>query len=143
MIRSHAFPRVDPLSSSDFSELQKPLEHFRAKTKRLKIHPLESALLWIVGAHLVFLPWAIGAMTLWSQWVSLGFAAIGFVCALWPRSYAEEHTGSTTFRLFMWPRPTRASSKTTSPGSRPAPCTTPTAGALATAEEGWGAIAID
>ena len=104
MIRSHASARVDPLSSSDFSELQKPLEHFRAKTKRLKIHPLEHALLWIVGAHLVFLPWAIGAMTLWSQWVSLGFAVVGAVVALVPRSYAEEHTGSNTFRLFMWPR---------------------------------------
>ena len=143
MIRSHASSRVDPLSSSDFSELQKPLEHFRAKTKRLNIHPLEHALLWIVGAHLVFLPWAIGAMTLWSQWVSLGFAVVGAVVALVPRSYTEEHTGSNTFRLFMWPRPTRASSNATRPGSRPSPCTTPTGGALATAEEGLGAIAIE
>ena len=139
-IPSHAPFRVDSFPPSDFSELQKPLDHFRAKTKRLKIHALEHALLWIVGAHLVFLPWAIGAMTLWSQWISLGFAAVGFVVALLPRSYTEEHTGSNTFRLVMWPRPTRASSKTTCPGSRPSPCTTPTGGALATAEEELGVV---
>ena len=70
------------------------MDHFRAKTKRLKIHPLEHAVLWIVSAHLVFLPWAIGAMALWGQFVSLGFAVVGFAFALLPRSYSEEHTGS-------------------------------------------------
>ena len=95
---------MDSLPPSDYSELQKPLEHFRAKTKRLQIHPLERLVLGIVAAQLVFLPWALGGMALWSQWVSLGFAAIGFAVALLPRSYAEEHTGSNTFRLVMWPR---------------------------------------
>lgn len=45
-----------------YSALQRPLEQFHAKTKRLKIHPTELALLWIVWAHLVFLPWEIGGI---------------------------------------------------------------------------------
>ena len=106
LIRSHAPPHVDVSSPSfsDFSELQKPLDHFRAKTKRLKIHPLESLLLWVIGAHLVFLPWAIGGMSEWAQWISLGFAVLGFGVSLLPRRYTEEETGSNAFRLVMWPR---------------------------------------
>ncbi len=106
LIRSHALLNVDVSSPSfsDFSELQKPLDHFRAKTKRLKIHPLESLLLWVVSAHLVFLPWAIGGMSEWAQWISLGFAVLGFGVSLIPRSYTEEETGSNVFRLVMWPR---------------------------------------
>ena len=80
------------------------MDHFRAKTKRLKIHPLESLLLWVVSAHLVFLPWAIGGMSEWAQWISLGFAVLGFGVSLIPRSYTEEETGSNVFRLVMWPR---------------------------------------
>lgn len=90
-------PRAD-------SELQKPLEHFRAKTKRLKVHPLEIAALWLVGAHLVFLPWALGAMRPWGQFTSLALALLGFVFALIPRNYTTEHTGSTAFRLITWPK---------------------------------------
>ncbi len=104
VIPSHAPLRVDPFPLSDFSELQKPLDHFRAKTKRLKMHPLEILVVCIVAAHLVFLPWAIGAMAMWSQFVSLGFAVVGFIFALLPRNYREDHTGSNTFRLVMWPR---------------------------------------
>ena len=97
-------PSVDLPSPSEFSELQKPLEHFRAKTKRLKIHPTEVLLLWVVSAHLVFLPWAIGGMRLWGQLTSLALALLSIVLALAPRRYAQEHTGSNSFRLVMWPR---------------------------------------
>ena len=61
-------------------------------------------MLWVVAAHLVFLPWALGTMRLWAQWISLGFAGVGFVLALVPREYSEEHTGSNRFRLIMWPK---------------------------------------
>ena len=74
--------------------------------KRLKIHPPELLVLWIVAGHLVFLPWAIGTMPIWSQFVSLGFAVVGFIFAHLPRNYTEDHTGSTTFRLVRWPRST-------------------------------------
>lgn len=94
---------ANPLPNKD-AQLQKPLEHFRAKTKRLKIHPLEVALLWVVALHLIFLPWAIGGMRLWGQLISLGFAVVTFALALIPRHYTEEHTGANSFRLVMWPR---------------------------------------
>ena len=93
--------RDDP---ETYNALQRPLEQFRAKTKRLKIHPTELALLWIVCAHLVFLPWAIGGMRPWSQFISLGLAILGFIVALRPRRYTEEHTGAAAFRLIMWPK---------------------------------------
>lgn len=80
------------------------LDQFRARTKRLQIHSLELALLWVVGLHLVFLPWAIGTMRLWSQWISFGFSALSLIIALWPRSYTPEHTGTNSFRLIPWPK---------------------------------------
>ena len=113
MLRS----RVD--SPSEFSELQKPLDIFRAKTKRLKIHPAEMALLWVVGAHLVFLPWAFGGMAAWTQVVSLVLGFVSLVMALVPRRYTEEHSGSNSFRLVMWPRATTASSNATTSDGRP------------------------
>jgi len=94
-----AFPNFN-----EDSALQKPLEHFRAKTKRLKIHPLELLLLWIVGVHLVFLPWAIGGMRLWGQLVSITLALASLGVALIPRHYTEEHTGAGGFRLVTWPK---------------------------------------
>lgn len=93
-----------PASSSNLQALQKPIEQFRTKTKKLKIHPTEQFLLWVVSAHLIFLPWALGGMRPWGQWSSLGFAIIGFVIALIPRDYHEDHTGTSKLRLVMWPR---------------------------------------
>ena len=81
-----------------------PLDHFRAKTRRLKIHPMEVLLLWVVSVHLVFLPWALGGMRAWGQWTSLGLAVVGFVIALIPRNYDEEHAGAGALRLICWPR---------------------------------------
>jgi hypothetical protein len=43
-------------------------------------------------------------MYLWTQWVSLGLAALGFAVALLPREYTEDHTGQGSFRLVMWPK---------------------------------------
>lgn len=95
---------MDSHANRDYSELQKPLENFRAKTKRLKVHPSELLVLWVVGAHLVFLPWALGTMWPWAQWVSLAFAVVAFALALLPRTYTEEHTGAAPFRLHTWPK---------------------------------------
>ena len=112
-------PHVDPLPPSEFSDLQKPLEHFRAKTKRLQIHPRELLLLWIIGLHVVFLPWAIGGMRPWSQITSLILASIGLVVALIPRRYTPEQSGVSNFRLVMWPRSTTDSSNATTSAGRP------------------------
>src|SRR3954465_6829316 len=91
-------------ASANLSELQKSLDKFRAKTTRGKVHPLELAALGVVGAHLVFLPWALGGMRPWAHFISLGLALIGFAVALLPRNYTEEYTGSTRFRLLTWPK---------------------------------------
>jgi O-antigen ligase len=90
--------------ADDISTLQKPLEHFRGKTKRLQVHPMELAVLWVIAFNLVFLPWALGGMRPWTQFISLGLALLGFVLALIPRQYDAVHTGAGSFRLIMWPR---------------------------------------
>ena len=81
-----------------------PISRFRAKTLRLRIHPLEIALLVIISLHLIFIAWALGGMRLWTQQISFGLALTGFVIALLPRSYTEEHSGSTPFQLYSWPK---------------------------------------
>ena len=95
---------MDSSSPKSVTDLQRPLDHFRANKKRLEIHPTEKLVLWAVCAHLIFLPWALGTMWIWAQFTSFALAVIGFGLALLPRSYTEEHTGSNSFRLFMWPR---------------------------------------
>ncbi|MBI5770144.1 MAG: O-antigen ligase family protein [Verrucomicrobia bacterium] len=96
---------MDPQSiSPGFSPRPTSLEQFRVKPKKLKIHPMERALLWVISLHLVFLPWALGGMRVWAQWISLGFGAVSLVLALFPRNYSEEETGSEAFRLVMWPK---------------------------------------
>jgi O-antigen ligase len=92
------------VSSSSFETRQRSLDQFRAKTKKLQIHTAERLLLWAVAVHLVFMPWALGTMRPWAQGISLGLALAGFVIALVPRNYTEEHTGANAFRLIMWPR---------------------------------------
>lgn len=84
--------------------LQRPLEQFRAKTRRRPLHPLEIAALAIVGVHLAFLPWAIGGMLLWAQIVSAALAAAGLFVALIPRDYRDEENGPVTHRLALAPR---------------------------------------
>lgn len=81
-----------------------PLDHFRPKTKRLRIHPLETALLWIVTGHLMADAWVAGGMRWWTQMFSLGFAVLGFAVALWPRHYTDRYTDGAAFRLLTWPK---------------------------------------
>ena len=92
---------MDSSSPHDLPERLKPLELFRAKTRRLKIHPTEVLLLSIIGLHVVFLPWAIGGMRPWSQVISLILGVISLGVALLPRRYTPEESGSNAFRLFM------------------------------------------
>ena len=44
----------------------------------------------VTGLHLCFLPWALGAMHIWSQFTSLGLSIIGFVLATLPRAETED-----------------------------------------------------
>ncbi len=86
----------------DLSALQKPLDQFRTKSKRPDIHPREILLIGAVALHLIFLPWALGAVRLWAQYISFGLAVLGFLIALIPRDYTEEQTGQSAFRLYTW-----------------------------------------
>ncbi len=88
----------------DLSELQKPLEHFRAKTRRLRVHRMELLLLWVVGGHLVLLPWMLGTMHVVPQVLSLIFGVAAMGLSLVPRNYTVEETGGDRFRLLMWPK---------------------------------------
>jgi hypothetical protein len=98
-------PTVEPADQPpDLAKLQKPLEHFRAKTRRLKVHPAEMTVLWLVGAHLVILPWALGTMRAWGQIISAVLAVAAFALSLVPRNYTEEHTGAARFRLLTFPK---------------------------------------
>lgn len=80
------------------------LDLFRAKSTRQKIHPLEAALLCVVAAHLVFLPWALGGMRSWAQEVSLGLSVVSLVLSLWPRDHPATAGGRAAFRLHTWPK---------------------------------------
>ncbi len=71
----------------------------------MPLHPAERLLLIVLGAHLCFLPWALGTMHPWSQLVSLGLAVVGFGLALQPRTHGLEPGWSGgPFRVPMWPR---------------------------------------
>ncbi len=45
----------------------------------------EAALVWIATLNLLFLPWALGTMHVWSQLVNIALSAVGFAVALLPR----------------------------------------------------------
>lgn len=65
--------------------------HVAGHKQRPPLHPQERWFLGIVLLQLVFLPWAFGTMHVWSQATALGLSVLGFVVALWPRTYEGEH----------------------------------------------------
>jgi hypothetical protein len=77
---------------------------FRARTKRLQLHPAERMLLALLIFHLVAIAWCIGGLRLWAQISSLVLSVITILVALLPREYDESQSGNTGFRLLMWPR---------------------------------------
>ncbi len=88
---------VRPTSPKDQSTSS--VDHFRPGNRRPELHPLEKWTLGLVTLHLVFLPWALGTMHLWSQGVSLGLALAGFVAAASPRTYTEAQTSGIPVRV--------------------------------------------
>ena len=93
-----------PNPTPERSAHSNPLEHFRSRERRRKLHPTEVALLTVLSAHLIFLPWALGGMRPWAQWISLGFSVTGMLLALANRSYTAEHSGLDAFTARAWPR---------------------------------------
>ncbi|MBC8010579.1 MAG: O-antigen ligase domain-containing protein, partial [Burkholderiales bacterium] len=81
------------------------VQAFRGEVRAtVPLHPLERALVVLASLHLCFLPWAMGARSPWAQVVSLGFAVVIFVLALWPRLYTGELAPEKDFTLHTWPR---------------------------------------
>jgi hypothetical protein len=98
---------VQPSASKPNPSHPELIERFRADRRSLPLHPAEKRLLWLVGAHLCFLPWALGTMHAWSQVTSLVLSFLGFVVAALPRDYTAMHTDGPAFRLHPWSRLTR------------------------------------
>lgn len=65
---------------------------------------MEKTLFALVAVHLVFLPWGMGDMHVWSQELSLLAALITFFVSLLPRDYSGLLTGDRPYRLTPWPR---------------------------------------
>ena len=68
------------------------------------MHPAERALISLVLIHLIFLPWALGTMRLWAQYISISLATLTFIIALIPRHYTDENSRAGSHYLSMWPR---------------------------------------
>lgn len=81
------------------------LQSFRGDTRvSAGLHPLETTLLVIAGALLCFMPWALGTMHVWSQFVSLALASSAFALAIINRRYTGDLAPRGDFQLVMWPK---------------------------------------
>ena len=69
-----------------------------------ELHPLETTLLTISAVLLCFMPWALGTMHVWSQFVTLALSALAFVISLINRNYRGELAPNGAFKLIMWPK---------------------------------------
>lgn len=97
--KARAFFDVDQSSRSTSA-----IHRFRNTERQQVLHPYEKALLVVTGSALVFLPWALGGMPRWAQWISLGLSCVAFVLAILPRTYDDHLTRGPSFRLRMLPR---------------------------------------
>jgi len=72
--------------------------------KKVVLHGLERLLVALVIIELVFLPWAMGGMRIWSQFTFSGIALLTFIVAILPRNYTEENSRAGRHHLSIWPR---------------------------------------
>lgn len=92
----------DALSPAALAQIQ-ALERLRGNVPRPPLTPLDQRVLWIVGAHLAFLPWALGTQHAWSQLVSLGLAVAGLLAVLLTGEEMGRTAGRRLLRLpFFW-----------------------------------------
>lgn len=70
----------------------------------LPLHPLETALLWVVGLNVCSLPWMLGGMRPWAQFISLGLSVCALILALIPRKYDGELVHGEAYRTRPWKR---------------------------------------
>lgn len=72
--------------------------------KVYRLHPLEKALVVVSAMLLIFQPWAVGGMYLWTQYVAGALALLAFIIALIPRHYTDAHHAGKEMKLVMWPK---------------------------------------
>lgn len=78
---------MNPLPPSDTSD---PVARFKSRPSRPGLAPAEKRTLAALIACLVFLPWAIGSMHVWSQITGAALALATLLVALMPESDAAE-----------------------------------------------------
>lgn len=81
--------------------IDRRLEAFRGRNQSQPLHWEEKALLWILGFHLCFLPWALGTNRVWGQLSSVILAVAEFAVALLPRRRVSSG-GEQAVRLLPW-----------------------------------------
>lgn len=91
------------MQASTRSPSRHPFRHGSSQ-KVYHLHGWEKTLLIFAGALLIFQPWALGGMRLWSQYTATSLALIAFIVALIPRNYTELHHAGSALRLIMWPK---------------------------------------
>lgn len=75
----------------------------------LPLHPLETALIWVMALNVCSLPWMLGGMRPWAQFISLGLSILALGLALIPRTYDGNLVRDKAFRtyphkkLLRWP----------------------------------------
>lgn len=70
----------------------------------LPLHPLETALGWVAALNVCSLPWMLGGMRPWAQFISLGLSVIALTIALIPRNYDDELVHGNAYRTRPWKR---------------------------------------
>lgn len=68
----------------------------------IPLHPLETALLWIAALNVCSLPWMLGGMRPWAQFISLGLSLVALVLALIPRHYSDTYTRGDDYTVHLW-----------------------------------------
>lgn len=66
----------------------------------LPLHPLEKALLVVVALNVCSLPWMLGGMRPWAQFISLGLSMLAFGIALIPRIYDGDLAHGEAYNLY-------------------------------------------
>ncbi|GAB5560442.1 MAG: O-antigen ligase [Synoicihabitans sp.] len=75
----------------------------------LPLHPFEKALTVVAALNVCSLPWMLGGMRPWAQFISLGISLVAFILALVPRNYDGDLVRGDPYRiqpakkLLHWP----------------------------------------
>lgn len=76
----------------------------RTATRSAPLEGREALLVTLTAVHLSFLPWALGAVHAWSQWVSLALSTAGFLIAVPGKNTPAAHRpAAPSTPLWKWP----------------------------------------